>query len=374
MLAIAYPSAQPQFSETFISDQIELLRADGMPVLELAGGYLPYIMRDESETQTLLSPDLHSLIGSGFPEFGLRQRLENRLANELTQRGIKAVLAHYGPTGLGMLPVCRKAGIPLLVWFHGYDVWRGAERKRYLKAYKTLVKEAACMFTSSLAIRDELIAWGADAEKVRHLPCGARLEFFPPIAAYPPAGPTTFLFAARFAPTKDWRTLISAFINVRKELSPARLILAGKGPEVDWARTTVEKLEIDTHTMMPGSVTRKQLYGLMKQATAYVLPSQTAKDGDAEGTPVGLLEAAAAGVPIISTVHQGIAEVFTHGEHALLVPERKPHLLADALLDVAHYPAAARTRAENAQKLVREHYSIDHSQAALREALRPYGL
>ena len=66
--------------------------------------------------------------------------------------------------------------------------------------------------------------------------------------------------------------------------------------------------------------------------------SVTAADGDAEGTPMVILEAQAAGIPVLSTDHSGIAEIVVPGESAKLVPEHDWLAMKEVILDLTSSP------------------------------------
>ena len=78
----------------------------------------------------------------------------------------------------------------------------------------------------------------------------------------------------------------------------------------------------------------------MRLADAFVLPSRW------EGTPNVLLEAAAAGTPIVATAVDGTAEVFTHGETARLTPVGDAPALAAELAWILDHPADAAAMAD----------------------------
>ena len=351
MLAIAYPTKVPGFSETFIREPIDYLRGRGIAVTEYSGGYLPHQLREPGRAESLIMDPLQRILGSGVPELGLRRVLVRRLVGSMQKRETRAILAHYGPTALSLLPVARRAGLPLWVYFHGYDVWRARERRRYAPGYPALFREMAGSFAASQAIADQLLAWGARPKKVHYLPCGVQEVFFqaqPQTEGQPPR----ILFAARWAATKGLFTLLEAYLQIVEARPDAVLTLAGDGPLRRQVLHKLKQLNLTDWVELPGVLSREALLAAMERSQVAVLPSERAADGDSEGTPLFLLEAAAAGLPIVATAHQGIGEVFVHGRHALLVPEKKPAALADALLDVLNHPQPARIRAEEARKWV----------------------
>jgi glycosyltransferase involved in cell wall biosynthesis len=265
-------------------------------------------------------------------------------------RGTRAILAHYGPTALSLLPVARRAGVPLWVYFHGYDVWRARERRRYAPGYPALFREMAGAFAASQTIANQLQEWGAPAEKVHYLPCGVQEAFLQ--ARHHPTLPPRILFAARWAATKGLFTLLEAYLQVLEARPDVVLTLAGDGPLRRQVLQRLKQLNLADRVELPGVLSREALLAAMERSHVAILPSERAADGDSEGTPLFLLEAAAAGLPVVATAHQGIGEVFVHGRHALLVPEKKPAALADALLDVLNHPQAARIRADEARHWV----------------------
>ncbi|HPX48257.1 MAG TPA: glycosyltransferase, partial [Treponemataceae bacterium] len=73
----------------------------------------------------------------------------------------------------------------------------------------------------------------------------------------------------------------------------------------------------------------RELYGL---AAVFVLPSVTASDGDMEGQGLVLQEAQYCGIPVVSTLHNGIPDGVRDGITGFLVPEKNPELLAEKII------------------------------------------
>ena len=81
--------------------------------------------------------------------------------------------------------------------------------------------------------------------------------------------------------------------------------------------------------------------------------------GDAEGTPVAILEAGAAGLPIVSTRHAGIREAVIDGETGFLVDERDIDGMAQAMIRLLNDKALCRSMGEQAREHIRTNYNID---------------
>jgi glycosyltransferase involved in cell wall biosynthesis len=97
----------------------------------------------------------------------------------------------------------------------------------------------------------------------------------------------------------------------------------------------------------------------MAEALAFVQHSVTAPNGDMEGTPVAVLEAGAAGLPVIATRHAGIPDVVIEGETGLLVDEHDVEGMAAMMIRLAEMPETAMEMGSAARKRVREHFSME---------------
>lgn len=120
------------------------------------------------------------------------------------------------------------------------------------------------------------------------------------------------LGVGRLAPQKDFTTLVRAFAKVRQQI-PCRLMLLGEGPEEEQLHTLAKELGVDEDFATPGFVNPPFPY--MGHAAVFVLSSKF------EGLPGVLIQALAAGAPIVSTdCPSGPMEVLKGGKYGALVP------------------------------------------------------
>ncbi|MDC3954602.1 glycosyltransferase [Polyangium jinanense] len=128
---------------------------------------------------------------------------------------------------------------------------------------------------------------------------------------------------ARLSAEKDHATLIQAFARVRTSHPGARLTLVGEGPERASLEALVKKFGLQGAAHFLGH--RDDVAALLPGFDLFALASRT------EGTSLTLLEAAAAGLPIVATRVGGNPEIVTDGETGLLVPAGEPVALSDAI-------------------------------------------
>jgi glycosyltransferase involved in cell wall biosynthesis len=152
-----------------------------------------------------------------------------------------------------------------------------------------------------------------------------------------------FLTTARLDPQKGLDVLLRSAVFV----SGARFAIAGEGPERARLERDVETLGLGDRVRLLGH--REDIPALLAVADAFVLPSRF------EGTPLALLEAMAAGKPVVATAISGTDELVADGECGLLVRADDPSALAAGLRRIVAEPelrerlgAAARRRAKNA--------------------------
>jgi len=155
-------------------------------------------------------------------------------------------------------------------------------------------------------------------------------------------------YVGRLVPVKQVEVLIDAMAIVRKELPRARLVIAGDGPE----RSALAERAA---TAIAAGLT--SFLGWREDLTAVYAPLDVlALTSRNEGTPVALIEAMAAGIPVAATAVGGVPDVVAHGRTGLLTGKTAADV-ASALLSIARDRAAAAVRAVNARESVRSTYS-----------------
>jgi glycosyltransferase involved in cell wall biosynthesis len=148
--------------------------------------------------------------------------------------------------------------------------------------------------------------------------------------------------ASRLIKRKNPNLLISAFAKVLKVVPDAKLVIAGSGREQDNLSRQVKGLNIANSVFMVGGLAREQVAQLMAAADVFVLPSKMESFG------LALLEASAAGVPVVCSNAGGVPEVFQDGFNALLYPPGDDIAMAKAIIRLIQDRELAKTISANA--------------------------
>ena len=251
----------------------------------------------------------------------LRLRLTGRsprLRRMLAGIGPRLVHAHFGGDGWLVSAAARSLGVPLIVTVHGHDVTRqpatgGLHGLRYRQNLRTVFARAHTIIAVSEVIRAKAIGWGADPAKVRVHYTGV------PVAPVVPVAPKQWdvAFVGRFVEKKGADDLIAALAS----LGPAkpRAVFVGDGPRLAEMQAYAREAGADATFLGPRPPA--DVREVLAASRMLAAPSRTARDGDTEGLPTTILEAAALGLPVVATRHSGIGEAVTDGETGLLGAE-----------------------------------------------------
>jgi colanic acid/amylovoran biosynthesis glycosyltransferase len=146
--------------------------------------------------------------------------------------------------------------------------------------------------------------------------------------------------------------------------------VGGAGPRRRAGRAGAAGLGMSDAVELPGRRPHDQVAEAMAGARAFVQHSVTTANGDAEGTPVAVMEAGAAGLPVVSTRHGGISDVVLEGETGSLVDERDVEGMAKHMAALAGDPALAGRLGRAARERIVAEFSTQASVDALWQILQ----
>ena len=337
------------YSETFIVAHREKLEGDiyfyhdGAIPKELAGHKNPdkIELTDQEKDISLGNSEIRSLI---------------QLKKSFKQNKIDVVLAEYGVTAAQSLPAIIDAGLPLVVHFHGYDAYENDLLARFETNYNSLFSYAAQVIAVSNAMKKQLVSIGCPEDKIKVIPCGPRQDFF---ELKPTFKNFQFFAAGRFVPKKAPYYTILAFKKVIESEPKAILKMAADGPYLEACKSIVKDSGLQDSVIFLGPISHKKLKKEMEDSFAFVQHSVTALNGDSEGTPVAVMEAGAAGIPVIATRHAGINDVVIQDKTGLLVNEHDMYGMAEAMISLIKDPKKAKQMGDKARSLMADKFALD---------------
>lgn len=270
------------------------------------------------------------------------------------------VHAHFATDGLIALPLAKALGIPLITSLRGYDVTVRPARMlasgrlswmRYVLAGRRLKLQGELFLAVSDALRRKALEQGFPPDRTLTHYNGVDLARFQPSPGR--AEPGLVLHVGRLVEKKGTAVLLRAFAQACAGRPSARLAIIGDGPLRPGLERLTAELGLADCVRFLGSLPQTEVADWMARAWLICQPSVTGGNGDAEGLPNVLVEAAASATPAVATLHSGIPEAVADGASGFLVPERDAQALAgrlSALLDAGELRGrmalAARALAE----------------------------
>ena len=268
-----------------------------------------------------------------------------RVLTALKRTRPELVHAHFGYDAVLVADATRRLGVPLVVTLHGTDVlrdWRAWASGRdgfFFRFYPAKIKRLFAdpnvhFIAVSEVLREAAIRNGAPEERTRVIYTGIRPERFFRIERHPPRQPSV-LFIGRLVEFKGCEYLVRALAEAKTRVPNVRLIVAGDGPLRAKLEALASTLNVDAEFL--GSVAPAQIERLMGQTSIFCLPSITDRDGGFEAFGMVMLEAQAAGVPLITSAAAG-REAVIQGETGFVVPPANIPALAAVLADLLEAP------------------------------------
>jgi glycosyltransferase involved in cell wall biosynthesis len=266
---------------------------------------------------------------------------------------------HFGTDLVALWPMLNQLDVPILTTLHGYDInthaehWRRSWRasRKYPQRLLEISRDSRVRFVAvSEAIKQRAIEFGLPQERIFVRYIGVDTQQFAPSGKPLAERPRRILFVGRMVEKKGPSILIEAFAQVRREVPDAELVMIGDGPLLASCRSLAASLQVPVQFL--AAVPNSRVQQEMKQTRVFCLPSITAASGDAEGLGMAILEAQAAGVPVVTSARGGAAEAIENGVTGIAFAESDVGALSTGLIRLlrddnvaADMSAAARARA-----------------------------
>ncbi len=295
-------------------------------------------------------------------------------AARLAKAGVDLIHAHFGTDAAFFAPLWRALDVPRVVSFYGYDAVKAARRFGGLgRAHLQSVIEAFDAFVvPSTDMEQDVLALGAPAERIVVLPWGIDLGRFKPpeatVASGATARPLRIVSVCRFIEKKGLADAIAAFARMRATGVAGHLTLVGDGPLRATLVAQAKALGVSAGVEFTGFIAPLELPSFLRDHDLFLHPSVTPADGDKEGVPTSILEAAASGLPVLATRHGGIPEAVEEGVNGHLVAEHDVDALARWMIELARNPARRAALGAAGRVRVRERFDCVR-QNARREQL-----
>lgn len=394
----------PRLSETFVAQEIQGLEARGLAI---------EIWSLRRPTDRILHPVHRAILAPVryLPEY-LHQapwRVIRALAWAVRQPGFRAMAAAFGqdlrrdPTTnrvrrFGQAVVLARELDPRTRHLHVHFLHTPASVTRYAALLTgrgwTFSAHAKDIWTIPAWEKREKLAearWGVtctadghanlaaaapEPTRVSLLYHGLDLDRFPPSGETRPArdgsdprDPVRIVSIGRAVPKKGYDDLLAALAALPPDLH-WRFAHVGGGSLLSDLKEQADAIGLGARVAFLGPKAQPDILALLREADLFVLPAKEAVDGDRDGLPNVLMEAASQGLAIVATRFAAIPEFIRDGEDGLLVPPADWAALSNAVNGLVRDPGQRATLGGSAERRLREHFGAQSGLDWLAERLR----
>jgi len=286
-------------------------------------------------------------------------RVLSRLFRLIRRERPEVLHAFLGLANLAASLVGRLLGVPVIIWsYRDVEVWKS---KAHWLVERTAVRWADAVTCCSDAVRQFVLAhMNGQASKFLTIHNGVDLESFRRSRAASRAelklreGGFVIGTVSRLdEPKKGLAVMLRALADLAGQdgIPPWQWLLVGDGPARDRLRSLAEELGLPGQVMFAGM--RDDVASVLPMMDIFVCPSLY------EGFGIAIVEAMAAGRPVVASAVGGIPEIVVHEDTGLLVPPGDAAALAGALATLLNHPEQARAMGARGLARAREKFSID---------------
>ena len=250
-------------------------------------------------------------------------------------------------------------GIPWSISAHAKDIWTSPEWELAGK-----LSDAQWAVTCTQVGHEHLSALAPDASSVHLSYHGLDLQRFPAFVRDQTSNsgtqleqPVEVLSVGRAVNKKGFDVVLQALAHLPADLQ-WRFTHIGDGADLTKLKTLARELQIDSRVRWCGAVNQEEVLKHYRNADLFVLGCRVSDDGDRDGLPNVLVEAASQGLACVSTSISAIPEFFVNDVNGLLVESEDALALAQALERTIRSPDVRLRLGNAAQRKVRN--SMDH--------------
>lgn len=324
---------------------LNILNTDQFPFPEIHMAlYKPYFIGN------LISRFGRNILGRDF-----------KVESMVKKFNISLIHAHFGPDGYHLLPVKKKTGIPLITTFYGYDMSMLPRQEEWKKKYQELFEFGDLFLVEGSHMEKELVRIGCPEEKIKIQHIAIDPENIPFRLRTPKAEgeKVIILFCGRFSEKKGLLYALKAVSEVIKSFPSIEFRIVGDGELRQEVDDYIKSANISGWVKLLGMKSHDDVIKELNNADIFLHPSVTASDGDSEGgAPTIIIEAEAAGLPVVSTFHADIPEVVIDGKTGFLVKERDVLAIAEKLEYLIKNQELWQGLGKNGREHIRRNYDI----------------
>jgi glycosyltransferase involved in cell wall biosynthesis len=269
-------------------------------------------------------------------------------------------IVHFNPSfdrksilrELIMVMICKLHNRRTILHFHGGNISSVLKNNR-LPLYVKIILKLVTHIIVLTEIQKKSLSMLCDRNKVSVIPNMIDTSLFPKHKKNN-NGKISILFMSKVESKKGAFDVIEAISKVIKCSNNTKFMFAGEGPDLNKLKLLCCENRYEEFIKFLGYVTEQKKVNFLINGDMFLFPSHYQ-----EGMPYALLEAMAAGLPVIATNTGGVPEIINHNKNGLLVPPGKPEKLAEAIIDLIRKPKKRKKFGKVNQQIATSEFDIN---------------
>ena len=285
----------------------------------------------------------------------------------LREAGIRHIHVHFaGSAARTAFWLKRLFGVEYSITAHANDIFRDEPPERLAQMFRAAV---VVVTVSEFSLRYLRTKYPSHDEKFCRVFNGIEVDRFQ-TSSFPDGRPL-ILSVGRYIPKKGFCTLVEACSRLEGKDFECQII--GNGPLEESLKEQAALLGVDQRVSITGPKAEGEIKRLFERSRMFVLSCTRAEDGAMDNLPTVIMEAMAAGLPVVSTDVAAVSEMIADDETGFIVPERDSGALAQKMACLLENPELARAMGMRARERCRDLFDLDRTSAALCEILTEHG-
>jgi glycosyltransferase involved in cell wall biosynthesis len=278
----------------------------------------------------------------------------------LIRQPIHVIHAHWiFPQGMVALlaRALSRSKAKVLCTSHGGDLY-GLKKAIFSRVNKMVAAACDHLTVVSHSMRVDLMKLGVESRKISVISMGVdlRRRFVPPSV---PSRAESLLFVGRLVEKKGLRYLLEAMPKILTPFPQAHLTVVGDGPNRFELEDLASDLGLRMRVRFLGAFKNEELPAVYQRAGVVVFPSMVSDDGDREGFGLVLVEALGCGCACVVTDLPAMMDIVQNNRTAMVVRQKKPEELADAILTLMSNAGLRSAMAAEGRKHVLKRFDWD---------------
>lgn len=285
----------------------------------------------------------------------------------LREAGIRHVHVHFaGSAARTAFWLKRLFGVNYSITAHANDIFRDEPPARLTQIFGAA---AVVVTVSEFSLRFLRAKYPSNGHKFYRVFNGIEVDRFP-MSSFPDGRPL-IVSVGRYIPKKGFCRLVEACSRLEARDFECQII--GNGPLEESLKEQAALLGLAKRVIITGPKPEGEIKRLLERSRMFVLACTRAEDGAMDNLPTVIMEAMAAGLPVISTNVAAVSEMIVDGETGFVVPEEDSAALAQKMTFLLDNPEVARAMGMRGRERCRELFDSNRTSDALCEVLTSHG-